>query len=262
MIAPLRTERLSVRLGDVEAVRDVSLAVREGALTAVVGPNGAGKSTLLSVLSGFRREYSGACELRGREMGEWGPLERAREVAFIPQNVGLEFAFSAEDVVYMGRTPHGRGLFANEADREAVERAIELAEIGWLRGRDYRVLSGGEKQRVVLASALAQETPILLLDEPTAHLDLRHQMETYALLARLAREGKTVVAVTHDLNLAVRYADRVAVLSCGELVADGTPSELLAGDVLGRVFQVGIAQHGAGRERPWLEFEIPGGREG
>jgi len=220
----------------------------------VLGPNGAGKSTLLSVLAGFRTEYDGRCALEGREVREWNRRAMALRVAFIPQQIAMAFPFSAEQVVSMGRVPHGRGLFETPQDRAAVERAMRATDAGAFAGRDFRALSGGEQQRVVLAAALAQEPKVLLLDEPTTYLDLKHQLQIYGLLRDLASQGITVIAVTHDLNLAAAHADRIVVLSRGLVAADAPPADVLQPDLLREVFEVGaeIRQGPAGR--PWVVY--------
>jgi len=218
-------------------------------LVAIVGPNGAGKSTLVSILAGLRRSYSGSCRYAGKEIRQWRRHEFARHVAFLPQFLRVEFPFTAEQVVFMGRTPHSNGWYDSPGDRIAVERALEITDAGAFRDRDFRTLSGGERQRVILASALAQEPQALLLDEPATFLDLKHQLAMYQLLARLARE-LLVVAVTHDLNLALRYAHRVLVLDQGRLTAAGVPGEVLTAELIARVFQVDATVDGG-----WLRVK-------
>lgn len=254
MSSLVETQGLSFRYGERLAVDAVDLEVQAGELVGVVGPNGAGKSSLMAVLAGVRDGYEGACRIGGREVRLWNRRELARKVAFIPQTVRLEFAFTAEQVVFMGRTPHCRGLFESPADRAAVDRALELTDAGQFAARPYGELSGGEKQRVVLASALAQEPDLLLLDEPTTFLDLRHQLNLYGLLRDLARAGQAVIAVTHDLNLAAAYSDRLVVMACGQKVADGPPGEVLRPDLVERVFgaHVDVIQTAAGK--PWAVY--------
>ena len=218
-------------------------------LVAVVGPNGAGKSTLVSILAGLRREYLGSCVYRDKELRQWRRHEFARRVAFLPQSLRIEFPFTAEQVVFMGRTPHSNGWYDSPEDRAAVERALEITDAGAFRDRDFRALSGGERQRVILASALAQEPEALILDEPATFLDLKHQISMYQLLARLAR-SLLVVAVTHDLNLALRYAHRVMALDGGRLVADGDAAEVLTTERIAQVFQVHVTLDGG-----WLRYD-------
>lgn len=247
-------ERLSFSYGERKAVDAVDLAVRPGEMVGVVGPNGAGKSSLMAILAGVRSHYQGSCRFDGKEIADWNRRELARRVAFIPQTLRLEFPFTAEQVVFMGRTPHCHGLFETAADRAAVDRALALTDAGQFAARPFGELSGGEKQRVVLASALAQEPEVLLLDEPTTFLDLKHQLGLYALLRQLAREGRAVIAVTHDLNLAATYSDRLVVMACGQAVADGSPREVLRADMVERVFgaKVDVIQTAAGK--PWAVY--------
>ena len=249
-----------VRLGSAEILRGISLRFQEGELAAVVGPNGAGKSTLMSVLSGMREDYEGECRFRGVEISQWRKGDLGRRLSFIPQNVRIEFPFTAEQVVYMGRTPHCNGLFETPEDREAVRRAMETTDTLLFARLDFRVRSGGERPRVILAGALAQEPSVLLLDEPTTFLDLKHQISTYVLLEKLARAGICVVAVTHDLNLAASYSDRLVVLSHGEVAADDVPGEVLTRRLLNDVFEVDAEILSGPNGRPWVSYEQPAGQ--
>jgi iron complex transport system ATP-binding protein len=205
---------------------------------AVAGPNGAGKSTLLSVCAGLRAGYDGSCRYRGKEVKSWERRAFAREVAFVPQNLNVEFPFSAEQVVLMGRTPFGDGLFESAEDRDAARHAMELTDCLAFAGRDFRALSGGERQRVILAAALAQAPKALLLDEPAAFLDLKHQLRVQSLLNELRRNGTLIVTVTHDLNHAAANADRVLLLREGRMRVFGPPAEVLTADWIREVFEV------------------------
>lgn len=229
---------VSMRYGSAVVLRDATLELSEPGLVSVIGPNGAGKSTLLGILSGLRRGYSGACRYAGVELDRWNRRALARRLSFVPQSLRLEFPFTAEQVVYMGRTPFGAGLFESPQDRDAVERALQITDSVPFRNRDFRSLSGGERQRVILASALAQTPEVLLLDEPTTFLDLKHQLTIYRLLRDLCRGGLLAIAATHDLNLALTYSDRVIVLAEGRIAADGAPAEVLVPETIQRVFEV------------------------
>lgn len=246
---------LRVRFGETEILHGLSVDFQEACMTAIVGPNGAGKSTLMSVLSGVRDTYEGSCLFRGLEIRRWRKRDLARQMAFIPQVVRLEFPFTAEQVVFMGRTPYCNGLFESPEDGEAVHRAMAITDTLQFARREFRALSGGEKQRVILAGALAQEPSVLLLDEPTTFLDLKHQISTYALLRQLASEGIGVIAVTHDLNLAGSYSDRILVLSQGRIAADGKPEAVLRADLLQEVFEVGVEIREGPNRRPWVFYE-------
>ena len=241
---------------DSTPVLDVGkLAFSAGQMVSVVGPNGAGKSTLLGIMAGLREGYSGDCRFEGREVRSWSRREFARAVSFVPQSLRLEFPFTAEQVVLMGRTPFCDGLFEAPEDHEIVERAMATTDTVAFRGRDFRSLSGGERQRVVLASALAQEPRVLLLDEPTTFLDIKHQLAIQRILRERCRQGILVVAATHDLNQAVGYSDRVVVLSAGQVVADGEPREALNAQTVQTVFEVNARMEEGSRGRPFIHYE-------
>ena len=250
-------EDLHFRFGATEILRGISLDFQPAQMAAIVGPNGAGKSTLMSVLSGFRDNYEGRCAFRDVEIRDWKKRDLGRQMTFIPQMIRLEFPFTAEQVVFMGRTPHCHGLFESQDDREAVRKAMEITETTAFAHREFRELSGGERQRVVLAGALAQEPKVLLLDEPTTFLDLKHQISTYSLLRRLARDGIAVIAVTHDLNLAATYADRIVVMNQGRIAADGEPAHVLTSAMLKEVFEVDAEIRQGPQGRPWVFCQSP-----
>jgi len=224
-------------------------------LVAIAGPNGAGKSTMLGIMSGLRGEYEGRCVYRGTEVVRWRRRLFAREVSFVPQNLRLEFPFTAEEVVLMGRTAHENGLFESPDDFEAVRRAMRTTDTLAFRERDFRSLSGGEKQRVILAAALAQEPRTLLLDEPTTFLDIRHQLAIYELLRELCRtRGLLIVAVTHDLNLAAAYADRIVMLNRGRIVIDAPPERVISAKIIADVFGVAAEISRTRAGRPWIVY--------
>jgi iron complex transport system ATP-binding protein len=217
----------------------VTLRIGTGERVALVGPNGAGKSTLLRALAGLIPVDHGTIELAGRPLAGYSRAAIARQISAVPA-ASLPFSMRVEDVVALGRLPHEdpiRGL--RPADRAAVAAAIDRVGLGQLLGRDARELSLGERQLVLLAVAVAQAAPLMLLDEPTVHLDLRHQVETMELLADLnQRDGTTVVAVLHDLALAAHFFPRVLVVDRGRLVADGPARDVLTPDLIRDVFGV------------------------
>lgn len=245
---------VGVRYGEQYVLRDVTLRFDAPDMVALVGPNGAGKSTLLSVMSGLRRGYVGSCRYQGREMTAWQRRPFAREVSIVPQSLKLDFPFTAEQVALMGRTPHAGGMFETDADREAVESALRMTDSWEFRSRDFRSLSGGERQRVVLAAALAQEPRVLLLDEPTTFLDLGHQLAIYRLLRQLAGGGMLVIAVTHDLNLAATFSQRVVALKHGRVMADGTPAEALSPERITEIFDVETQRLPRADGRQWIAY--------
>jgi iron complex transport system ATP-binding protein len=236
----LRVERLTVAYRGRPALSDVDLHVAAGERVALVGPNGAGKSTLLRAVVGLVEPVAGTVELAGTPIARLDRLAIARRIAVVPQLPQLPFATTVEEVVALGRLPHEhpiRGL--RPADRAAVAAAIDRVGVGHLLRRDARELSLGERQLVLLALAVAQAAPILVLDEPTVHLDLRHQVEVMELLADLnTRDGTTILAVLHDVGLAAHFFPRIVVLDHGRLVADGPPADALGEDRIREVFGV------------------------
>jgi iron complex transport system ATP-binding protein len=219
----------------------VQMQVQRGEMVGLLGPNGSGKTTLLRLLSGLLRPWQGQIVLDGRDLASLSRRALARRVAVVPQEFQVPFAFTVEQMVALGRTPF-INLFGTRSrrDHEIVRDALQLAEVTDLAGRIFNELSGGERQRVLLAMALAQQPDLLLLDEPTAHLDIKYQIEMLELVARLKREtGITLVAALHDLNLAARYFPRL-VLFQRAIVADGGPAAVLDPALLKRVYGVTV----------------------
>ena len=237
-VGPVRVESASVFVGSTALLEEVTLEASEGEMVAIVGPNGAGKSTLLTAISGDRRVDEGRILLGGDPVETLDVDELSRLRAVLSQDLPARIPFPVWDLVEMGRHPHRRDPDASaERERAAVRDALAAVElVGW-EDRIVATLSGGERMRAHLARVLAQETPIVLLDEPTASLDIAHQEHALRLCERLAGEGRTVVAVLHDLNAAARYADRVAILDRGRLRAAGPPSEVLDADLLSDVYR-------------------------
>ncbi|MFL6415699.1 MAG: heme ABC transporter ATP-binding protein, partial [Bryobacteraceae bacterium] len=247
-------QNVGKRYGTVEVLRSIGLNLKSGEFVAIAGPNGAGKSTLVSVLAGLMTPSTGECRFMGREMKAWSRRDFARRVAVILQEGAAGFPFTAEDVVYMGRLPHRSGLYETSGDRAAVEEALEQTGTAEFREREFRTLSGGEKQRVLLASALAQRPEVLLLDEPSAHLDIYHQVQLYRLLRELSTRGLLVISVTHDLNVALRYADRLLLMHRGHIRADGQPVDVVRADLMEEVYSVPIEVHRNGAGKPWITY--------
>lgn len=249
-----RLANVSVSYGERTVLEAAGTVLNSGEFVAIVGPNGAGKSTLLHVAAGLNPNFRGTCEYKGRSVRDWPRRAFAREVSLVPQNTSIEFPFSAEQVVRTGRTPFGDGLFESPEDDAAVETAMELTDTVQFRNRDFRTLSGGERQRVIVAASLSQSDSVLLLDEPATFLDLGHQIALYRLLRSLCDKGTLAVAVTHDLNLASTYGDRVLVLKDGKTLADGHPSEVLTEDVIRSAFGVEPVIHTAPNGRKWILY--------
>jgi len=233
----IRFAGVTAGYGELAAVRNLSFAVRRGELVGVIGPNGSGKSTLIRLMSGVLHPWQGAIEILGKPLARYRSRELGQRVAVVPQETTITFPFSVTEVVLFGRTPHlGSFGFERERDLAAARQAMERTDVAPLANRLITELSGGERQRVILARALAQEPEILLLDEPSAFLDIRHQVEIYDLLRDLKNDGITVVTVLHDLNLAALYCERVILLDRGEVARDGSPTEVMTYTMLTRVY--------------------------
>ena len=236
--AALDVRGLTVAYGARVALREVSLSLPVGELLGLVGPNGSGKTTLIRAVSGVVAPQAGGVSLDGDDALRLSPKEVALRVAVVPQNPQLPPAFTALELVLMGRTPHLKLLQGEgQADLRAARDAMLATDTWELAGRRIGELSGGERQRLLVARALAQETPLLLLDEPTAHLDVGHQAATLRLMARLCRsEGKAVLAAVHDLTLAAQFCHRLVMLHQGRVIADGAPGAVLTRERLRQVY--------------------------
>ncbi len=222
-------------------LRGVSCEVSPGQCVGILGPNGAGKSTLLRIMAATLPASAGVIVLDGRELRQWSAQERARRLAFVPQRTEHAFSFRVCEIVLMGRTPYlKRWQNESEEDLRMVQEAMMLTDVTHLAERDVTTLSGGEMQRVAIARAVAQRPAFLLLDEPTASLDLRHQMDTVQLLHRLTRQGVSIVTVLHDLNLALTACSTVIVLQHGAVSAAGPPRTVLTPQTIRAVFGVDV----------------------
>jgi len=241
----------------------VNFRVAPGEFVGVIGPNGSGKSTLVRAISRVLPLARGKVLLTGRDVARMGRRSIAREMAVVPQTQPLVYDFTVEDLVRMGRTAHlGRFQMAGETDHAICRRAMEATEVFDLRARSLAALSGGERQRVLIARALAQEPHLLVLDEPDAHLDINHKVEVFDLLAELNRaEGLTVVCISHDLNLAAQYAERLILLAGGGVAADDTPQAILTEANLRRIYGAEtVVQPHPTTGRPQVSL-VPGGAE-
>jgi iron complex transport system ATP-binding protein len=226
---------LVIGYGSAPVLDGVSLSVAEGELVGLVGPNGVGKTTLIRALLGTLTPDDGCVTLNGDSVADLGSRAASRRVAAVPQQSAVPFSFTVREVVEMGRHPHTPRL-GSDPEPGAVERAMQRTEITHLADRDIDAVSGGERQRVLIARALAQDTPALLLDEPTASLDVNHQIRTLGLVEDLADSGRAVLAAIHDLNLAARYCDRLVLLANGGVAARGSPVDVLRPEPLEAAF--------------------------
>ncbi|MBL7120118.1 MAG: ABC transporter ATP-binding protein [Dehalococcoidia bacterium] len=238
---------VSFSYSDGFALHHINLEVGAAEMVALLGPNGSGKTTLLKLAAGVLTPSWGEMLLGGISLRELSRKEIAQRIAVVPQYFNIPFAFSVEEVVVLGRTPFIRTLSGEtERDYLVAELALELTGMESFKARPFNELSGGERQKVILAMALAQEPRLLLLDEPTAHLDINHQVEILGLVKALNRQNKvTVIGATHDLNLAALYFDRIVLLKEGQIFADGTPSQVITSDIIQQVFSasVEVSQH-------------------
>lgn len=234
----LSVRSLSVRLGGRQVLKDVSVDLKGGEFVGLLGPNGAGKSTLLKAVMGLV-EREGSLSLGDRRLDQMTPTERAREIAYLPQEREIAWPVPVRTLIGLGRSPYRSGFsIPREKDHGAIDAAIAAMDLGSLQVRSSLELSGGERARVLIARALAQETPFLLTDEPAAGLDPAHQISLMATFRKLAREGRSVLASLHELTLAGQWCDRVILIAGGAIVAEGTPDAVLTPENLATVYGV------------------------
>ena len=232
----IRTEDMTLSYGAARILKGISLETHTGEFVGIIGPNGSGKSTLLKCIYRVLKPDGGCIWLGDQELHEMKIRNSARKVAVVAQHNYYNFEFSVREVVMMGRAPHKKMLEKDGAkDFEIVDQALKTVGMYEFADRNFSTLSGGEQQRVILARALAQQTPCLILDEPTNHLDITHQLQLMELVRGL---NVTVLSAIHDLNIAAMYCDRLYILKDGEIVGSGTPEELLTPETIRRVYQV------------------------
>ncbi len=239
-MAFLKTDKISFAYGEQRVVRDVSLALEPGRFYGLLGPNGSGKTTLLDLLIANRQAASGTISLRDRQLASYSRQELARQMALVPQEFDLGFDFRVSEVVLMGRHPHiPRFASPGPADLALTDKAMADLEVAHLGDRLITALSGGEKQRVVAARALAQDTPLLIMDEATANLDIQHTIQIFQVARRKVEAGGIVLAAIHDLNLAAAFCDEIFLLKEGRLHAAGPPEQVLVPDIIEQVYGIG-----------------------
>jgi iron complex transport system ATP-binding protein len=237
----LQARQISFGYSHRPVLNDLSFSAHRGEFIGIAGPNGAGKSTLLQLLTGYLSTKSGSVSLLGREISQYSRRDIARSIAFVPQSSGISFPFTVMEIVLMGRHPYsGFGALDTREDMDAARQALAALEIVDLEGSAFSALSGGEQQLVLLARMLVQHVPVLILDEPITYLDLRYQWRVLNLLRDHAANGGTVIATLHDLNLAMDWCSRLALLSDGKIIADGPPREVVSAEVLERMYGLAL----------------------
>jgi iron complex transport system ATP-binding protein len=235
----LRADKLSLAYNSHPVIDELDLDIPVGKVTAIVGPNGCGKSTLLAGLARLHQPKAGMVLLDGKSLAKYSPREVAQKIGLLPQSAEAPDGLTVHDLVRFGRHPHQGFLRQwSEEDREAVAEAIRVADLEDLADRPLDSLSGGQRQRAWIAMAVAQNTPLLLLDEPTAALDLGHQIEVFELIRSLAAQGKTVVMVVHDVSSACRYADHIVAMYEGKIVTQGPPVEVVTPELVRTLYQI------------------------
>jgi iron complex transport system ATP-binding protein len=237
-----------------EILKNISFELVQGGFLSIAGPNGAGKTTLLNLLSGLLKPTSGVIKIDGAILESYSIRHLAQKVAVVRQEFVPVFEFSTLQVVSMARTPYlGAFAFEGKADQKAVADALEMTDTAQFADRTLNHLSGGERQRVFIARAIAQQTPILLLDEPTSFLDMKHQVGIYDLLKKMQQNhGKTIVAVTHDINLAIQYADQALLLGADGSYHIGETNDVFSPQQIEKVFGVGVFASKVGQENFFL----------
>jgi iron complex transport system ATP-binding protein len=238
----LRAEKVGFQYGGQWVLRDISFAVREGEIIGIIGPNGSGKTTLLKILDGILTPREGRVWLRDKDLSQLGRETLAKVIGVVPQDYSMFFPFSVEEIVLMGRTPHlGLLRFEGQKDFAIARRAMELTETTEFSRRGMGELSGGERQRVLIARAVTQEPEVLLLDEPTTYLDIKHQVALFQLMKTLHEKGNlTVIVVTQDINLAAQYCHRILLIKSGQYFSMGTPAEVVTPENIRQVYETDV----------------------
>ncbi|MGE5627053.1 MAG: ABC transporter ATP-binding protein [Solirubrobacterales bacterium] len=235
----LKIEKLSAGYNNKVILEDININLSPGEFIGIIGPNGTGKSTLIKAITDLIDIKTGTIRISGIDNRKLSRRDRAKLIAVVPQEYTIDFKFTVFDIVLMGRNPHMYGRKNSEKDDfEIVKEAMVMTKTWQLKDRDYNELSGGEKQRVIIARAIAQDTKIILLDEPTSHLDIHHQLEIMELISSLKVKNIGVMAVLHDINMAARFSSRLILLNKGKVVADGTPDEVIDLKYLDRVYKM------------------------
>jgi iron complex transport system ATP-binding protein len=260
----LDINNLVFNYGPQPVLKGITLSVKEREISGIIGPNGAGKSTLLKLSCGILHPTHGEIKIYNKSLSKWKRRDLARKMAYVPQDTHVPFTFNVSEIVLMGRTPYmGLMEFESTKDFQIAEEMMKLTDTLHLADRYFDQLSGGERQRVLIARALAQQPDILLLDEPTTHLDINHQAEIMELVTKLNREhGLTVILVTHDLNLASLYCSTLFMMKKGEMVMEGSPSQVLTKELIFKTYGYGtmVIEHPI-KKVPLVTLQVPGDEE-
>jgi iron complex transport system ATP-binding protein len=238
----LEVENLSAGYGNGYVIQDISFSLNKGEFISILGRNGSGKSTLIKALQGLLKNISGRTTVEGEDISSLSPRKIAKKVAYVPQIFSFSFEFSVMEIVFMGRYIHqGRLGGTSSSEHRIIDEIMNLAQIAHLKEKKIAHLSGGERQRVFIARALAQDTPLLFLDEPSSHLDISYQVDIYHILKQLQEEkGKTILLTEHNINLAIPYSQKIMLLKDGKIQAQGTPKELITKDNIKKVFHADV----------------------
>jgi iron complex transport system ATP-binding protein len=241
-MAILEIQSLNAGYGNGDIIHDISFSLNKGEFLSVLGRNGSGKSTMIKAIQGLLKDISGNILVDGKEMFSHKPRELARKMAYVPQLFEASFQFTVEEIILMGRYVHqGKFTGLTAADKSIIEETMALTETTRFKEKKIAHLSGGERQRVFIARALAQDTPLLFLDEPSAHLDISYQVEIYQILKRLQeKKGKTIFTAEHNINLAIPYSQKLLFLKDGRIHSLGTPDELITKSNIQEVFQTDV----------------------
>ena len=241
-MAIMRADKVGFQYGQQWVLRDVTFEVRQGEVLGIIGPNGSGKTTLLKILDGILEPREGCVWLRDRDISQTGREVVAKAIGVVPQDYSMYFPFSVEEIVLMGRTPHlGLFRFEGQKDFAIAHRAMEMTDTTEFSRRGMGELSGGERQRVLIARAITQEPQILLLDEPTTYLDIKHQVALFQLMKMLnEKENLSVIVVTQDINLASQYCDRILLLKNGRFFSMGPPGEVITSENIQKVYETDV----------------------
>lgn len=239
----LEVEKIKYGYGEKMVLNEISFSVRKGEFISILGPNGSGKSTLLKTLNNIYKPWEGKILVRGKNIKELKKKELAKNMALVLQDNSVDYEFTVEDIVLMGRHPHkGRFQREDENDYKIISESLEMTNTTELRHRKITELSGGERQRVMIAKALAQRASIILLDEPTSHLDINHQIEILKLLKDMnKKKGTTIILVIHDINLGVRYSDKIIILNKGKILDKGKPEEIITKKNIESAYNIKVA---------------------